>query len=248
MRVRHPNNRNLRLMYGPEWQGLRVIQYPNGLIANYLEDVSELLDDTVTDYARSIVLRFDLCIPNFLSHVDSAVISRFISAMKSRLSADAEKRRRSGVRIYPCEPRFVWVKEQCHSSAPHYHVAMTLNNDAYFTLGAIRPRWEVELMANGDYGVEQRRNMVDRIREAWASALGVSSAEAVGLVHIPENPVYKIDRNSPEVFEQYACVFYRLSYFAKADTKPYGDGSRHFGCSRRRLGGSFLWDCPPDEG
>ncbi|WP_369798860.1 inovirus-type Gp2 protein [Alcanivorax sp. HI0033] len=28
-------------------------------------------------------------------------------------------------------------------------------------------------------------------------------------------------------------LFRRLSYFAKAETKRYGDGSNSFGCSRR---------------
>lgn len=71
-----------------------------------------------------------------------------------------------------------------------------------------------------------------RIVRAWASELGCAPEAIPGLVHFPKNCVYKIDRNSVDYVAQFQKVFKRLSYFAKADTKHYDDGSNWFGCSR----------------
>jgi hypothetical protein len=78
--------------------------------------------------------------------------------------------------------------------------------------------------------------MYNRILFSWASALGFSVDGAMGLVHIPENPVYKLDRSSVTINEDIHSVLYRLSYLAKLKTKPYGisSGGRFFGTSSRQ--------------
>lgn len=66
--------------------------------------------------------------------------------------------------------------------------------------------------------------MYSRIRAAWASALGLSFEKSSGLVHVPENAVYTINTNSENYQQQVNDILYRISYFAKVDTKPFGGG------------------------
>ncbi|MNY80024.1 hypothetical protein D3C86_2209050 [compost metagenome] len=71
--------------------------------------------------------------------------------------------------------------------------------------------------------------MFNRLVEAWASALRLSVEVMSGLVEIPNNPSYPINRDDPVGQEAF---FYRASYLCKSATKAYGDGSHGFGCSR----------------
>lgn len=233
MLMRHPHNRNLKLHYGPAWEGLNVFPMKNGLVIGYLEDIRTVLDNTLYDYNRAVVIRFDLHIPEEYQEIETIVITRFINALKARIAADLERKARQGSRVYPCVPRIIWAKERAESHNQHYHVAVTLNRDTYFTLGGFKTAVEAESLWSGAADPDMRENLADRIRAAWASALRIPPLMAIGLVHFVENPVYTIDCNSDQFYWQYAQVFLRLSYLAKADTKYYGDSSRHFGSSRQ---------------
>jgi hypothetical protein len=72
-------------------------------------------------------------------------------------------------------------------------------------------------LKNGSHDDSWLRILV--ICAPWVSSLGISVEEAKGLVHIPENPVYHIDRK-PEAF---ADFFYRTSYLSKVESKCFGD-------------------------
>lgn len=233
MQMRHPHNSNLKLHHGPVWEGLNVLPMRNGLVVGYLEDIRKVLANTLNDYNRAVVIRFDLHIPEEFQDIGTIVITRFINALKARLAADLERKARQGIRVYPCVPRVIWAKERAGSHNQHYHVAITLNRDAYFTLGVFKTAEEAETLWSGTSNSDVRENLADRIRAAWASALRVPLVMAIGLVHFVENPVYTIDCRSDVFYRQYAQVFLRLSYLAKADTKYYGDSSWHFGCSRK---------------
>lgn len=116
------------------------------------------------------------------------------------------------------------------SAAPHYHVFIFLNRDAYFTLGSYKaagqPVWD-------DVPPEPARaNMAERINNAWASALWLPPYMARGLVHFPANACHSLDANTPDAAKRFRDAFNRASYFAKAETKHYGDGSNKFGRSR----------------
>ncbi len=76
------------------------------------------------------------------------------------------------------------------------------------------------------------------VNRAWASALGLTADEIVGLVHIPERPMYTLNRNHPSARFQKDLneVAVRLAYLAKNETKILGDGRRNFGCSNPRKG------------
>ncbi|MNC57648.1 hypothetical protein D3C75_1073260 [compost metagenome] len=97
---------------------------------------------------------------------------------------------------------------------PHYHVLILLNRDAFTALGKFELR---------------RENIFNRLVEGWASALRLSPDECNGLVHIPDNPTYHLDRDDGREQRE---LFFRASYLCKAATKAYGDGQHGFGYSR----------------
>ena len=107
----------------------------------------------------------------------------------------------------------------------------------YFTLGLFGA---VPVVDDGNWDsplpqtleAVERKNMAERIRNAWASALGMRVENTIGLVHFPENATYHLNVNSTDFDMSYQALFNRLSYFAKVDTKHYGDGTNNFGSSR----------------
>ncbi|HCF5959412.1 TPA: inovirus-type Gp2 protein, partial [Pseudomonas aeruginosa] len=78
-----------------------------------------------------------------------------------------------------------------------------------------------------------RVNMVSRMGESWAGALGISIDQAGGLVHIPQNAEYHVDRYVERgEDDELPALFYRASYLCKVATKSYGDRQRGFDRSR----------------
>lgn len=240
-RQRHPHNRNLILLLNQtEWNGFRIQQSREGIIENYLCGIYSTLNRTVTEYPRSYVLRFDLHVPKSgQARTDQKAISRFMDSLRDRLKADLARKARGGKRVYPCRLRYVWAREQKDSPFCHYHVAIMLNRGAYFTLGKITKAPDqtnacIDHEDSIDFieNTQARENMFTRISAAWASALKIELTEVKGLVHIPTNPGYSINRNAAEFDQQFKAVFYRLSYLAKAITKSYGNHVMHFGSSR----------------
>lgn len=230
----HPHNHNLTV-YSNEswWNNHPVLQKPLGLVEQYLRSIQQTLNRACTEYTRLAVMRFDLRFPQTLDHRDDKAISRFVDALKAKIRADQHRKQAQGKRVYPCNLRYVWVKEKVSSEACHYHMAIMLNRDAYFTLG----NYTAAACCNDpdmpvDHWQEPPENMAERIVSAWASALGLSMEQVVGRVHFPDNPVYSLNRKDMAFTDQYNAVFQRLSYFAKVESKHYGDRSRHFGCSR----------------
>jgi hypothetical protein len=234
MSQRHPSNRNLTLFHGNEWHGLSVYTERGPQIENYLERAYRVLQDAVEEYPRSSMIRCEPRVPKGRGQPDSAVISRFIASLQAQLDADADRKCKEGKRVHPCKLRHIWVREQDSAIHDHYHVALLLNRDAYFSLGDLRSRSPESGRGNQPES-EVTRNMADRIRKAWASALGLRPEQTAGLVHFSDNPVHRIDANSPDFFEQFASAFYRVTYLTKADTKHYGNGLNSFGCSYPRV-------------
>ena len=73
-----------------------------------------------------------------------------------------------------------------------------------------------------------------RICKAWGVALSIDWRQAQTGVHFPECSASALMRRGPRSSLQLYGVFYRLSYFAKLQTKRYGDGGRNFGMSQLR--------------
>ncbi|UBM27059.1 inovirus Gp2 family protein [Pseudomonas sp. p1(2021b)] len=109
-------------------------------------------------------------------------------------------------------------REVPQGGRPHYHVLILLNRDAYYTVGRLG---------------SERVNMISRMEESWASALGVSIEQVRGQMHIPDNAEYRVDREIRcGKVDELPALFYRASYLCKKATKSYGDRQRVFDTSR----------------
>jgi len=235
--MRHHLNKNLLVTSASTWQGLPVLQQAGMLVMNYLKGIHQVMQKAITAHPRTCAFRCDLRFPANGYEPDTAVISRFIESLKAQMKADELRKLRENRRIHENQLRYIWVKEQDRANNWHYHVCLFVNRDVYFTLGLFHSPLVVD---DGSWDncfpktqeAAERKNMVDRIRWAWASALGMSIKDTIGLVHFPENATYHLNANSTDFYISYQTLFTRLSYFAKADTKHYGDGTNWFGASR----------------
>lgn len=189
----------------------------------YLSSIDEVLASALRVHPRTFVIRIDLHFPQRVNcpdypyNYEYGAITRFISSFKAKISHHQGKSAKSGKRVHATSVKYIWAKEIYESLSPHYHLVLLVNADAYRSLG--------NMSYHGD-------NMINRIKQAWASALSIPEINCGGLVHKPDNPTYKLDINANNFSQVYADVFYRLSYLAKLDTKNYGDHSRSFGCSQ----------------
>ena len=189
----------------------------------------------IDEYARTMAVRIDLRLPsnscfhnrakvNTPSHnlkLDHAVISRFIDSLKSQIREDLKRKRNDGRRVHSCRVRYCWVRELgSKSEKHHYHLILFFNKDTYAHLGNLKSTFF-------------DKNLITKIRKAWASALNGDYDECAGLVFVPKNPIYYLNRNNAFSTEVHSDLIYRVSYLAKDKTKPYGDGYRCFGCSQR---------------
>jgi hypothetical protein len=228
MNHRHPSNPNLCLYSESTWEGIPVQTQRGPLIINYLDNIRRVIHHAATEHPRTCVFRCELNFPNNGYESDTTVISRFIQSLKAQIKAQEVRKLREGKRAHHCHLRYVWVKERDGSHIWHYHVALFVNRDAYFTLGTFKPMSQAMVNAS----LLDNTNMSDRIRMAWASALGLNLENTSGLVHFPKHPVYDLDANDPNFYNQFNEVFHRLSYFAKSETKHFGQWSKNFGSSR----------------
>lgn len=215
--IRNPNNHNHKLHTGEAYQQYPTIIGYGALIENYLEALHFTLQRALAEHPRTLAVRFDLRYPQWMTagqlDFSNEVIKGFFKSLKAIIKHD-----RAGA-AHRTSVRYVWAREVGFDSCdgrPHFHVLLLLNRDAYRTLGSFD---------------SQEENLYKRIRAAWARALGLPDELGSGLAHIPENPVYKLDRGDDQA---YGDVFYRASYLCKQVTKDCGcEGRYHsFGHSR----------------
>ena len=204
------------------------------LNTSYLNTIYEQLHKAVSIYPRLMVFRFDLHLPyipelNSWMELDSPchfllcdhqVISRFFASLRSKMFYSLQRRMRSGHRVHSCDPKFIWVREKGINEKFHYHICLLLNKDAYAYPGNYNDCYNMDCLVN-------------LIRLAWASALGGDYEDGFNLVYFPLNSYYHLNSNNHHEFDNLVNdVLYRLSYFAKDITKPYGDGFRCIGYSQ----------------
>jgi len=163
----------------------------------------------------------DLRLPQGVELPDFAytnqVISRFFESFTKKIQYHQERVAERGY-SRGCKVRYVWSREIGQGGRQHYHLLILLNRDAYYTIGRLG---------------SDRVNMISRIEESWAGALGLPADLMTGLVHIPENAEYLIDRVKRQgKGDELDDLFYRASYLCKKATKSYGDRQRGFGTSR----------------
>lgn len=199
---------------------------------HYLNRIERTLRGALEIHPRLTVIRVDLRLPNngifsddpmewdtptLFANTNPNLISRFIASLKAQIKAEYDSKQREGVRVHPCELNHVWVREYSQEHKEHYHLALMVNKDRYFSLGNYN-------MPGG---------LAWMIKKAWASALGLSVEHFYTLVNIPQNPIYTLNHNAPhdEFVAQLSPLLKRLSYLAKEKTKVYGTDKRNFGCS-----------------
>lgn len=228
--VRHPANTNLHLYYEDTFEGFPLMRNKGPLIREYLSELNRTIELALAEYPRVLAFRVDLRLPQGIELPDYAytnqVISRFFESFTRKIQYHQAT---VGKRGYArgCKVRYVWSRETGQGGKQHYHLLILLNRDAYYTVGQLS---------------SERVNMIDRLQEAWASALGLSVWLVEGLVHIPKKATYRVDRKPRErkvagsdykvLVDELPELFYRASYLCKVATKSYGDRQRGFGASR----------------
>jgi len=217
MNTRYPPNKNLTIHQGKRYKGLPVWE-KGDLIWDYLVSIEGVIDKALNEHPRTLAIRFDLHLPVVTNEFNSSLISQFFKKLNNEITKDLRAKKKKNGQVHKSALRYLWVRERNNSYSPHYHVVILLNKDTYYGLG--------------DYGGDGN-NLANRIMRAWSDALHVDPFIGRPLVHFPDNATYRLKSNHPSFQEEYRNLFYRLSYFAKTDTKGFGDMVNSFGCSRK---------------
>lgn len=211
---------NLRLFTGSRYNGLPVTTSHGPLVEQYLEKTYAILQRSLASHQRLFAIRIDLRFPRNYWPLEGQTLgndylTRFSESLKAKIDHDQRLARNKGTRVHPACLRRIWAREyRREEDKPHFHLVILLNGAAYNALGHF---------GSGN------QNMMSRITEAWASALGLVSMDARGLVQIPESAQYHVDLRSTASLE---ALFFRASYLCKMKTKDFGEGLHPFGCSR----------------
>lgn len=200
----------------------KCVQKRRSRVANCFDRLQRVLQLAIDENSTTAIFRFDLRFPVIGVEQDTATISRFLESLEADVSEVGRAQNSS-----PC---YVWLKEWDHSHLWHFHVCIFTNGDV-FTSGS-KPLCHPDNRSSTLAEREATKNMVDRLKRAWANALGVNLGEAAGLVSFPGKPVFHLDAGSPVLLIKFKEQLNRLCDLAKSDANRYGDGSVWFGCSR----------------
>ena len=215
---RHSQNTNLQLHYERTYQGLPVQTKHGSLIVEYLDLLYLTVQRSLNEHPRTFAFRADLRFPEKLGAAafiaSNIMMERFFASFKAKILHNRARAKRKNQHSHDTAVRYVWAREIGNGGRPHFHLVIFLNNDAFFSVGLFE---------------SQRKNIFQRLQEAWASALRMNINQVLGLVEIPNNPCYYVRLENQESIEQ---LFYRASYLCKSATKTYGNGCHGFGCSR----------------
>ncbi|EKK9986400.1 inovirus Gp2 family protein [Vibrio parahaemolyticus] len=185
---------------------------------SYLASIKRTFDYALSQYPRTLLMRFDLHYPDGYSNanVTGKQITKFRESFKAIMCAYLKRKSHNR----HSDPRFIWCREIVTSAYPHYHVAVLLNGDVFKGVG---PYDDIK----GEY-------ISGMIAKAWASATGLSVEQASRAIYFPNNGTYEINRrdNTETFYNQYNQAFYRVSYLAKLESKLFGNRGRNFDSSR----------------
>ncbi|WP_417762226.1 inovirus Gp2 family protein [Shewanella sp.] len=208
------------------FEGIKIMKFKNGAYYDYLRSNFDLIKYVISLYPKVFAVRVDLRLFDGISVADNSVMTRFIESLKAQVEADylSKKKEAKGV-VHKSDVFYIWVREQGQDDKVHYHACLFFNGNAYSSLGS----YELE-----------RNNLYNRIHKAWASALQklcywqerIDVYDVHGTIHFPSNGCYRLNRKDVGIEQQFEKLVYRLSYFAKVDTKYFGSRVRHYGCSR----------------
>jgi hypothetical protein len=219
--LRHPANTNLHLYYDDTFEGFRLMRDKGPFIREYLLDLKHTVALALAEHPRVLAFRVDLRLPQSIElpryAYTNQIISRFFESFTKKIQYHQERVAERGY-SRGCKVRYVWSREIGQEGRQHYHLLILMNRDAYYTIGRLG---------------SDRVNMIRRIEESWARALGLPVDLVRGLVHIPKGAEYRVDREiRRDETDELPELFYRASYLCKVATKSYGDRQRGFGTSR----------------
>ncbi|MGL0929283.1 inovirus Gp2 family protein [Vibrio vulnificus] len=196
---------------------LPVYSKKGPLMPSCLLAIKSTFDRALDQYPRTLLLRIDLRYPKGFSSekVSSNQITKFQESFKAMMCAYLKRKTHNR----HSKPRFIWCKEAVTSENPHYHVAILLNGDVF--------------QGVGPYDGLTSQYVSGMIAKAWASATGLSVEQASSVSVFSDNGTYEINKRLDEeaFYNQYNQAFYRVSYFAKKESKHPGIG-QCFGYSR----------------
>lgn len=231
MYFKHPENPNLTLTTDTHFQGMEIYTKKGPPIVQYLEKIHKTIQRSLQKYPRTLVLRFDLYFQENSYPLDEMsrdmglaspeqqpeTISNVIRSVKSQMKSNIATRLSSGVRVHQCRLRYVWIREYSSTGRLHYHVAIMVNYDTYRSAGSVG---------------NTRNGLALMITRAWLRVLNLDYFGYSHLVRFPENCVYHLWSGDPTFYAAYTDCFKRLSYFAKSNSKVFGQHLRAFGCSQ----------------
>jgi hypothetical protein len=216
--LRHSGNTKLHLHYDPMYEGLTVMYDKGPFIREYLGVLKQTINLALDQYSRVLAFRVDLSFPVILDlkeYLDTnRVLSRFLESFKAKVEHNRSQAARRTPNAFDSKVRYVWAREFGEGGRPHYHLLFLLNLDAFYTVGHLG---------------SENANMISRLQEAWAGALGLPLGKAAPQVHITENGTYRLRQGDLSGLDE---LFRRASYLCKSSTKLYGDRCHGFGSSR----------------
>lgn len=214
---RVPENTNLSVWNQPYYAGLPVnTRYE--LVELYLSKLKSVIDLSIQDYPRvyAVCLQLHCQYPTDELMNSNKVMSRFKDALDSRIASYQKRSTRNDLPLDRCRVRIVWGREQSGSHVPHFHVVLLFNRELFYTLGSFLPG---------------AGSLFQIIQSAWCSALNIPREYAAGLVHVPSNAEYCLNRSDD--YAQLSSFFQHASYLCKVDTKCFGQVLQSFGGSRK---------------
>lgn len=214
--INNPSRKNQILHTADHFNGHKVQINRGPLVHDYLLDLEDCITHALNDYSSVFVLRIDLKLPPLeVKTRQDRLIERFTASLSSKIRFHQRRSNHEGKRTHPTKLRYVWCKETSNSDKTHFHMALLLNKQAYWRVGAYT--YELD-------------NLYSLIINAWLSALGLApEPKHKYLVHFTKNGEYIMRRDDKQSIDD---VFHRLSYLCKLDTKPHDAYKRNFGCSR----------------
>ncbi|CNK71547.1 Protein of uncharacterised function (DUF3296) [Yersinia pseudotuberculosis] len=154
---------------------------------DYMNRITEIINKATKAHARTSVFTFVLRLPEYRDTGDSiacdpnlktGVMERFTGALRARIAAHQQRRKREKSQVCPTDLRYAWVREVGSSCKSHYHAAIFVNKYTFNGLG--------------DYSKEDH-NLGSYICEVWLSALG--------LLDFPEYRTLVSFNNTPHYLE-----------------------------------------------
>lgn len=203
-----------QLFSNNEFHGFEIQTHRGKLNEVHLSKMLDILQTCQREYLETFCIRTDLHLPDGYIPLDNHVIERFIASLRAKLNHSESMREKKGIRVHTNKVRFIWCREISQTGRHHYHVLLMLNKQAYAHLGLFD---------------RNCNNLYNRICDAWSSAIALSTSATAGLVHFPDNSTMFLRRDCQKSLSD---VFFRVSYFAKHDTKPVGQNFHTLGTSR----------------